>query len=282
MTGDVVPAVPVEPADPSSLRERVWRVIFRSDTTAGRAFDIALLITIVISVVVVMLDSVPDIAVVFFNELRALEWVLTAMFTVEFVARVWVARDRRRYLFSFFGVVDLLSLLPSYLELVLEGSHYLMTVRVLRLLRMFRVLKMGQHIGEASLLLTALKASSRKISVFLLSVCTLVCIEGTLVYLVEHGNNPAFASIPQSMYWAIVTLTTVGYGDVVPITILGKLVASMIMLTGFAIIAVPTGVMSAELGRQLQVDRRVCGACAWTGHDARAAYCLHCGHRLDS
>ncbi len=262
------------------LRERLWRIIFLSDTPAGRAFDIGLLLAIVVSVVTVMLDSVPGISEVMSVELRAVEWVLTGLFTIEFALRLWVVRRPRGYLFSFFGAVDLVSLLPSYLEIVLAGSHYLMTVRVLRLLRMFRVLKMGHHIGEASVLLSALRASSRKISVFMLSVCTLICIEGTLVYLVEHGNNPAFASIPQSMYWAIVTLTTVGYGDVVPVTILGKLLASVIMLTGFAIIAVPTGVMTAELGRRMQTDGRICRECGWAGHDVRAGFCMHCGQKL--
>ncbi|HEY1101752.1 MAG TPA: ion transporter, partial [Myxococcota bacterium] len=185
------------------LRERLWRIIFLSDTPAGRAFDIGLLLAIAVSVLTVMLDSVPGINQVLSNELRVVEWSLTALFSIEFAVRLWVVRRPRAYLFSFFGVVDLVSLLPSYLEVVLAGSHYLMTVRVLRLLRMFRVLKMGQHIGEASVLLSALRSSSRKISVFLLSVCTLICIEGTLVYLVEHGNNPAFESIPQAMYWAI-------------------------------------------------------------------------------
>lgn len=265
-----------------AVRERLWRIIFRSDTPAGRAFDIALLIVIVLSVVVVMLDSIADVSVVYSRELQVLEWALTALFTMELVVRLWVVRRPSRYLLSFFGVVDLLSVLPSFLGLVLAGSQYLMTVRVLRLLRMFRILKMSQYIGEASLLVSALRASQRKILVFLLGICMLVCVEGTLIYLVEHDNNAAFASIPHAMYWAIVTLTTVGYGDVVPVTVLGKIIASFIMLTGFAIIAVPTGVMTAELGRHMQNDKRACRECGWTGHDTRALYCLHCGVKLSA
>jgi voltage-gated potassium channel len=196
--------------------------------------------------------------------------------------RLWVVRSPRRYLTSFFGVVDLLSILPSYVELFLPGSRFLMTLRVLRLLRMFRILKMAQYIGEAGVLMSALAAARRKIAVFLFVVCALVCVEGTIVYLLENGHNEGFASIPEAMYWTVVTITTVGYGDVTPVTVLGKMMASVIMLTGFAIIAVPTGVVSAELGRQLHRDERRCGACGWKGHDSRAIHCMSCGTRLES
>ncbi len=263
-----------------SLRERLWRIVFLSDTNAGRAFDVALLFVIAASVVVVMVESVESLATEYATPLRIIEWAFTAVFTAEFVLRLAITRRPSRYVFSFFGIIDILSILPSFLELVFDDTHFLMTVRVFRLLRMFRVLKMAHHLGEIGTLLSALHASRRKIAVFLFSVMALVCVEGTVVYVVERGVNPAFNSIPQAMYWAIVTITTVGYGDVAPVTVLGKLIASVMMLTGFAIIAVPTGVVTAELGRQLQLDQRTCGECGWHGHDQRALFCHHCGHRL--
>ena len=273
------PSVPQEPS-PGATRERLWRIIFLSDTPAGRAFDVVLLVIIALSVLTVMIESVPSIAASHARALLYAEWGFTALFTIELAVRLWVVRRPRGYLLSFFGVIDVLSLLPSYLELVMSDTHYLMIVRVLRLLRMFRVLKLAHHLGEASVLMAALRASQPKIAVFLFSVCALVCVEGTLVYVVEHGVNPKFSSIPQAMYWAVVTLTTVGYGDVTPVTVLGKLLASVVMLTGFAIIAVPTGVVSAELGRQLQRDTRKCAECGWQGHDPRAIHCMLCGQKL--
>lgn len=267
-----------------NLRERLWRIIFLSDTRAGRAFDIALLCVIVASVLVVMLESVESLRHDYGGVLRRAEWVFTILFTIEYLLRLWVVRRRTRYAFSFFGIVDVLSFVPTYLELFLTGSHYLMTLRILRLLRMFRVLKMAQHIGEASVLINALRASRTKISVFLFSVMALVCVEGTVMYLLEHTANSGFTNIPQSIYWAIVTITTVGYGDISPVTVLGKMMASIIMLTGFAIIAVPTGVVTAELGREMaagRTDRRRCRECGWEGHDRRAGFCHQCGTNLD-
>jgi len=271
-------------ADPNSLKERLWRIIFLSDTPAGKAFDVALLVLISLSVLVVMLESVEPLAAEHRPVFRTLEWIFTLVFTVEYVVRILVVRRKSRYIFSFFGIVDLLSILPTYIAVFLSGSHYLMVIRVLRLLRMFRVLKMARHIGEASVLLNALKASRPKIAVFLFGVMSLVCIEGTLMYLLEGRINPGFSSIPQSIYWGVVTITTVGYGDATPVTVLGKVVASITMLTGFAIIAVPTGIVTAEIGRELaevRMDRRRCPECGWTGHDPSANYCKHCGQKLD-
>ena len=185
-----------------------------------------------------------------------------------------------RYLFSFFGIVDLVASIPTYLQLFVVGTQYLAVVRILRLLRMFRIFKMAHHIGEAGILISALRASQRKIFVFLMSVIALVCVEGTLVYVVESRYNEQFSSIPQSIYWAVVTLTTVGYGDVAPVTVLGKITASIIMLTGFAILAVPTGVMTAEIGRKMSNDDRKCDECGVQGHDPRALFCMHCGSKL--
>jgi voltage-gated potassium channel len=267
----------------SPLRERLWRVIFQSDTRAGRFFDIALLGIIAASVTVVMLESVDSLRARHATTFRVAEWAFTILFTVEYLLRLWVVRRPGRYARSFFGVVDLLAFLPTYLELFLAGSHYLMVLRVLRMLRMFRVLKMAHHMGEAGVLINALVASRAKISVFLFSVLALVCVEGTLMYLLEHSVNTGFRNIPQSIYWAIVTITTVGYGDVAPVTALGKLMACVIMLTGFAILAVPTGVVTAELGREMSRRRRLhrhCSACGWDDHDARALFCQQCGVRL--
>ena len=268
---------------PNTFRERLWRVIFRSDTPGGRWFDIGLLWTIGLSVFVVMLESVASLRASHGSLLRAAEWSFTIIFTVEYLLRLWVVRDRARYARSFFGLVDLVSVLPSYLELLYEGTHYLMVLRILRMLRMFRILKMAHHMGEANILLSALRASRAKISVFLFSVLALVCVEGTIMYIIENDANKGFSSIPQSIYWAVVTLTTVGYGDVSPITVAGKMMASVIMLTGFAILAVPTGVVTAELGREMKRHRqgtRRCGECGCDRHEGDARYCHQCGTHL--
>jgi voltage-gated potassium channel len=279
------PAAPRQDTEPGhgALRERLWRIIFLSDTPAGRAFDVALLWVIAASVLVVMLESVDSLRTRHAAAFRLAEWGFTLLFTGEYVVRLWIVRRPLRYARSFFGLVDLLAFLPTYLELVLAGSHYLMILRVLRMLRMFRILKMARHIGEAGVLVNALLASRAKISVFLFSVMALVCVEGTVMYLLEHSVNEGFRNIPQSIYWAIVTITTVGFGDVSPVTVLGKMMASIIMLTGFAILAVPTGVVTAELGREMARSRRqhsVCGECGWDEHDHRAIFCQQCGRRL--
>ena len=271
--------------DAASWREKIWRVVFRSDTPAGRAFDVVLLVLISASVLVVMLESVEPLRLAHGRAFLIAEWIFTLLFTIEYVIRLMVVRKKRRYVLSFFGIVDLLSILPAYLSLLLVGTQYLMVIRVLRLLRMFRVLKMARHFGQANVLMNALRASSPKIAVFLFAILTLVSIEGTLMYLIEGEHNPGFSSIPQSIYWGIVTITTVGYGDVAPLTVMGKILASFIMLTGFSIIAVPTGIVSAEIGkglREVATDRRRCAECGWTGHDPAANFCKHCGHPLDS
>ena len=271
-------------SEPVSLRQRIWRIIFLSDTRAAHTFDVILLILIGISVLVVMLDSVPSIAAEHRKTFFALEWIFTLIFTVEYAVRLAVVRKKRKYALSFFGIVDLLSILPTYVAIFFIGSQYFMVIRILRLLRMFRVLKMAHHFGQSNLLLNALRMSWPKISVFLFFILTLVSIEGTLMYLVEGSINPGFSSIPQSIYWAIVTVTTVGYGDVSPITVPGKMLASMIMLSGFAIIAVPAGIVTSEIGKGylgvLKLDGRKCRQCAWIGHDPAAKFCKHCGCHL--
>lgn len=270
----------------SSKREKIWRIIFLSDTKAGQLFDIVLLVLIGASVGVVMLESVEELRLRYGIQFLVLEWIFTLIFTVEYVVRLAVVRRKKRYALSFFGIVDLLSILPTYIAILLTGTQYLMVIRILRLLRMFRVLKMAHHFGQANVLINAFRASGPKISVFLFFILTLVSIEGTLMYLVEGSTNPGFSSIPQSIYWAIVTITTVGYGDVAPLTIVGKILSSMIMLSGFAIIAVPAGIVSAEVNqgliRRIGMDSRKCSQCAWEGHDPAGKYCKHCGCKLGS
>ena len=272
-------------AGAGELRERIWRIIFLSDTKAGQAFDVALLILIGASVLVVMLESVVSLRDGYAAVFWKLEWFFTLIFTVEYVVRLAVVRSKRKYALSFFGIVDLLSILPTYVAILLTGTQYLMVIRILRLLRMFRVVKMAQHFGQANVLMNAMRSSGPKIAVFLFAMLVLVCLEGTLMYLVEGGINPGFASIPQSIYWAIVTVTTVGYGDVAPLTVVGKMIASLVMLSGFSIIAVPTGIVTAEIGREMRevkMDSRECSQCGWKGHDPAANYCKHCGNRLHS
>ncbi len=274
---------PTPSADPNSLKERIWRIIFLSDTRPGRAFDVALLLLISASVLVVMLESVESLRLRHLALFHSLEWLFTILFTIEYAVRIAVVRQKSRYMLSFFGIVDLLSILPTYIALFLAGTQFLMVIRILRLLRMFRVLKMARHFGQANVLMNAMRASRPKIAVFLFSLLALVSIEGTLMYLLEGANNPGFDSIPQSIYWGIVTITTVGYGDVAPMTVAGKVLASIVMLTGFAIIAVPTGIVTAELGRSMKpvdMDRRKCDECGWTGHDPAANFCKHCGRQL--
>lgn len=230
-----------------------------------------------------MLESVDSLREDYQGLLSALEWSFTILFTIDYAVRIFVVRAKLKYAFSFYGLVDLISVLPTYVALVLPGSQYLMIIRELRLLRMFRILKMARHTEEANMLLRALVASRAKIFVFLLGVLSLVSILGTLMYLIEGPSNRGFANIPQSIYWGIVTITTVGYGDAAPVTVIGKMLASVMMLSGFAIIAVPTGILTAELRREMTADRkdsRRCAECGCTGHDVRALFCHHCGNKL--
>ena len=263
-----------------AVRKRVYRIIFEADTPSGKLFDVALLVAIVTSVVVVLLDSVQAIRVEYSGLLYALEWVFTALFTIEYALRIYCVRHPARYARSFFGIVDLLSVLPTYLSLVLVGSQQLIVIRVLRLLRIFRVFKLARYLGHANILMSAMKSSTPKIIVFLGTVLTIVVIAGTAMFMIE-GEATEFGSIPQSMYWAIVTVTTVGYGDVAPHTPAGKMLAACLMVLGYAIIAVPTGIVSAELvqyGRQ--ITTRTCPACLEPGHDPDAVHCKHCGAGL--
>jgi voltage-gated potassium channel len=267
--------------DSRSLRAQVHEIIFEADTPAGKAFDIALLVLIILSVIAVMLESSPSVAARFGPELRTFEWVITVLFTIEYLLRLYCVGSPARYARSFFGIVDLLAILPTYLSLIIPGAQSLLVIRALRLLRVFRVLKLAQFVGEARELRAALRASARKIIVFLGAVLTIVIIVGSMMYLIE-GEDHGFTSIPVSIYWAIVTMTTVGYGDIAPQTPLGKILASAIMIMGYGIIAVPTGIVSVELAgvTKKRITTRACPECGVGGHDHDAVYCSYCGSKI--
>lgn len=270
----------------SRLRAHWRRIIFQSSRWDEKAFDVCLIIAIVLSVVVVMLESIPTLNPDLRCVLYFVEWGITILFTLEYILRLYVSLRPLLYARSFFGVVDLLSILPTYLDLLLPGAHYLALLRVLRVLRIFRVLKLAKYIGEANVLMHALRSSARKIAVFLFTVVVLVLILGSMMYMIE-GAEHGFTSIPKSVYWAIVTLTTVGYGDISPATPLGQFFASIIMITGYGIIAVPTAIVTAEMTNtsrdpiaERESEDPICPACGWQDHDHDAAYCKVCGDRL--
>lgn len=265
----------------SRWRARAHEIIFEADTPGGKAFDVALIASIGVSVAAVMLDSVAAIHEAYGKELYAVEWFFTILFTIEYVLRLACVGRPARYATSFFGVVDLLAVIPTYLSLIVPGTQYLLVVRVLRVLRIFRVLKIVQYVNEAELLLYALRASRRKIAVFLFTVLTLVIVFGSLLYIIE-GEDGGFTSIPRGVYWAIVTLTTVGYGDISPRTSLGQAVAAVVMILGYAIIAVPTGIVTVEFSRAFggKVSTQACPQCSTEGHAPDAAYCKACGAKL--
>ena len=263
-------------------RARLHEIIFEADTRAGRLFDLTLIWLILLSVATVILESVRSVRAQYGDLLYTLEWVFTLLFTVEYVLRLLSVRRPLRYATSFFGIVDLLAIIPTYLSIFIPGSQYLLVIRILRLLRVFRLLKLSEYVTEADTLRTALHASRRKISVFLSVVVLLVVVIGSLMYVVE-GEEHGFTSIPVSIYWAIVTLTTVGYGDLSPRTPLGQILASLVMVIGYGIIAVPTGIVSVELAhatRQQRMMKQLCPACGAEGHDPDAVYCKYCGASL--
>ncbi len=262
-------------------RERVRRIIFEADTPAGRLFDVALLWVILVSVVAVMLESITSIGDEYGPALRIFEWTVTGHFTIEYALRLASVREPFRYARSFFGLVDLMAILPTFLSLLLPGSHSLLIIRSLRLLRVFRVLKLVSYLGEADVLMGAIRSSAVKVTVFLGTVLVLIAITGTAMYLIE-GEENGFTSIPRSMYWAVVTMTTVGYGDIAPQTVLGQVLAVVVMIMGYSIIAVPTGIVSAELvgARHNPITTRSCPSCTSEGHTREARYCRDCGAEL--
>ena len=270
---------------PAPWQRRWYEIIFEADTPAGKAFDVALLIAILVSLVTVMLESTGDEPAP--NVwLQRIEWVITLVFSLEFLARLACVAKPSRYIWSFFGIVDLLALLPTYLGLFFhgtQGTQALATVRTLRLLRVFRIFNMGQHVAEANTLLIALKKAWTKITVFLSVIFCAIVILGTVMYIIERDAGSGFDSIPSSIYWAIVTMTTVGYGDIAPITLAGKSLAALVMLFGYAIIIVPTGIFTAEVMSDNEMARslRECPHCSHPGYDATAKFCSQCGEAIE-
>ena len=281
----------------AGIKGRLYEIIFESDTGAGKAFDVLLIVAILASVVVVMIDSIPTISPETARAMRYAEWGFTLAFTVEYAIRLWVVRRPLRYARSFFGLVDLFAILPTYVALIVPGAQYLLSIRVLRVLRIFRVLRLAHFVGEANIITRAMWASRHKIGIFLFTVITAVTVLGSLLYVIE-GAASGFDSIPRAVYWAIVTLTTVGYGDIAPATPLGQGVAALIMLLGYGMIAVPTGIFTVEMGKAAgagaeqetpapaasgapaEAAGRTCGECGRTEADPEARYCRYCGGRL--
>jgi voltage-gated potassium channel len=268
--------------DKSSWQHRLHEVIYESNTPAGKAFDVSLLILIVGSILIVMLDSVDWMNDRYGKVFYILEWIFTIIFTIEYILRLISIKRPLGYVFSSLGIIDLLAIIPSYLSVFFPGTQSLLVLRALRLLRIFRIFKLTHYLSEMRFLSTAVKGSLRKISIFMLIVVMLVIILGSSMYLIEGGEN-GFHSIPDSIYWAIVTITTVGYGDISPVTPLGKFVASLIMLIGYGIIAVPTGIITTEMAitaKKKEQHTEVCPRCGKEGHDNDANYCKKCGEPL--
>ena len=266
----------------SNWQKKLHEIIFEADTPLGKAFDIALIIGILLSVCTVMLESIRSVREAYGFHLYLVEWIFTISFTIEYILRLLCVGRPIKYAKSFFGIVDLLAVIPTYVGLLFPSGHYLMVIRILRVLRVFRVLKLAHYLGEAKLLMEALKASRRKITVFVFTVMTIVVIVGSIMYVIE-GEENGYTSIPKGIYWAIVTLTTVGYGDISPKTDMGQILASLVMIMGYAIIAVPTGIVTAEISQQTmkqRVSTQACPECSLEGHESDASHCKFCGSRL--
>jgi voltage-gated potassium channel len=275
-------------AEPSTLRNKIYDVIFGYETRAGKLFDVVLIGMIILSVSGVLIDSVNSFHTQYGAFLYQFEWFFTIAFTIEYCLRLYSTRNLRGYIFSFYGIIDLISILPTYIAFLFPSAQYLIVIRIMRVLRIFRILKLFRYVGEANLLYTALLQARRKIFVFLFSVVNLVIIFGALMFIIEGPDN-GFSNIPQSIYWAIVTITTVGYGDISPQTPFGQLIAGVAMICGYAIIAVPTGIIGAELMNEFQQrnkressDTRSCDSCDATGHDLDAQFCKYCGNQIHS
>lgn len=267
---------------PEKLRHRLHTIVYEADTPAGKFFDMALLVIILLSIAALILESVASIRMAYGKELIVIEWAITIFFTIEYIVRILAVRRPLKYIFSFYGVIDLLATVPLYIDLLFPGFHFFLALRAMRLLRIFRILKLMHFVGASNLLFIALVRSRSKIFVFLYTVLVLCIIMGTVMYMVEGPEN-GFTSIPVSIYWTIVTLTTVGFGDITPATPLGQFISSIIMIMGYGIIAVPTGIVTSELARQHRVNSntRACPDCAEGNHRDDADFCFHCGARLD-
>lgn len=267
-------------AKPSGHRAWIYHVIFEANTPLARGFDLCLIFFIVASVVLVMLDSVESIREVWHQELYIAEWFFTIIFTIEYLLRLYSIGKPLKYATSFFGLIDLLCIIPTYLSLFFAGTQVMLVVRLIRVLRIFRILKLFHYVGEAAALTKAMQASRRKITVFLFTVLTMVVIFGSLMYVIEGPEN-GFTSIPRSIYWAVVTLTTVGYGDITPQTNIGQFLSSVVMIMGYGVIAVPTGIVTVELSQTMKRHMMlVCHGCGEEGHEADADYCKYCGTEL--
>ena len=271
---------PTHEAPISSWRQKIHEIIFEAESSEGKLFDVSLLWMIVLSTAVVILESVASFREQYKPILLFLEWTFTIMFSIEFVLRLISVRHPLKYVFSFYGIVDILSILPAYLSFFVSGAQSLLVIRAIRLLRIFRLFKLGRHIGEASILIEALRASRAKITVFIGAVLTLALVMGSIMYLVE-GEASGFTSIPRRVYWAIVTMTTVGYGDITPQTVFGQSLAALLMIMGYGIIAIPTGIVSAELVQASKSSNTIaCINCSKEGHELDAKYCKYCSGKL--
>lgn len=271
-----------KPTEKGSLRERLYIIIFQANTTAGKLFDIALFLLIISNIVLLMLESVESLSIKYADLFRTLDYIYLIIFSIEYLLRLYCVRSPKRYARSFYGIVDLLAILPSYMEFFYPQWHVFMIVRSFRLLRIFRIFRMVRFLDESRILMLALVRGFRKIIVFLFFVLLLAIFLGSMMYVVEFQHNSGFNSIPQSIYWAVVTITTVGYGDVAPVTVMGKVIASFVMILGYSIIAVPTGIMSASVIQEEKRNRgRRCPHCHVAGHDKEAVYCKNCGEKLE-
>jgi voltage-gated potassium channel len=271
----------VDSNDKTHLREQLYVIIFGTHTRAGKMFDLCLIATIIASLVVLVLESIPEVHQKWYGALRTCEYVFTALFTIEYLARLYCSPKPVHYAKSFYGVIDFIAVLPTYLSLLFPSASFIGVIRLLRVMRIFRILKLVSYLQDSNILLRTLLASRRKILIFFTTVLILVTIFGSLIYVVEGPAN-GFTSIPISIYWAIVTITTVGYGDLVPQTPLGQALAALTMLLGYSIIAVPTGIISAELSGEMHSHKQLvkCPNCSRAGHDADALHCKHCGSEL--
>lgn len=267
----------------SSWKEKLHEIIYEADTKAGKTFDVILLISILASILLVMLESVDSIDKKYHFLLNIGEWIITIFFSIEYILRIISIKKPFKYIFSFYGIIDLLSTIPMYVTFIFTGYHSLVALRALRLLRVFRILKLGRYIGASNKLILALNASKAKISVFLFFVCIICIILGTVMYMIEGAEN-GFTNIPKSIYWAIVTLTTVGFGDIAPQTPLGQLIASVIMILGYSIIAIPTGIVSSEITKtdsKINTNTQSCPSCLKESHEENASFCYNCGNHLN-
>ena len=266
-------------------KEKVHEVIYEADTPAGKLFDVILLLVILLSILLVMLESIESIGTKYAYILDVAEWVITILFSIEYIARIISVEKPKTYVFSFYGIIDLLSTIPKYISLFVLGTHSLVALRALRLLRVFRILKLTRFIGESANFGKALKRSRPKIAVFISFVIVLCIILGTVMYLVESNEGSGFTSIPRSVYWAIVTLTTVGYGDIAPITALGQFIASLIMILGYGIIAIPTGIVTSEMSKSekelIPNNTQNCANCNEDYHQDNAEFCHKCGNKIN-